>query len=127
MAESADPIIGGTRSAPRFDHQPGYGYVIPSHADLIFCLASYENYFNDVDKHPEADVRQRFLRERCMRAQYVEWLVMVRQNAWDELLRDVRMRKVDPNDEGYLEKHATAVRGLNEALSWSSKYKSSSL
>jgi hypothetical protein len=125
MAETTDPGIGGSVPTPRI-HQPSAapGTEKPTHADLIRLLLTHEDYFVGVENNPEVDVRQRFLRERCMRAQYVEWWVMDRRDAWAKLLHDVRTGKTDPSDEEYMKRHATVVREIDEALSWSSKHTS---
>jgi hypothetical protein len=123
MAETTDPGIGGSEPTPRIP-QPSAapGTEKPTHADLILSLITHEDYFINVEKYPEADVRRRFLRERCMRAQYVEWWVMDRRDAWIKLLHDVRTGNADPNDEEYIKRHDIVVREIDEALSWSSKY-----
>lgn len=123
MAETAaSSSIGGTEMPPRLrpDHQPGL--ESPSNVDLVLSLIDHDDLFDKFDRHPEADVRHRFLRERSKRAHYVEWLVMVRAKALAALEQDVKAGNVDPIDEGYLGRYDTAMAKFDEALSWVSKY-----
>jgi hypothetical protein len=128
MAETngtTDPGIGGSGPTPRICQRPAAPRAEnPTYADLVLSLVTHEDYFVDVNEFPEADVRQRYLHERCMRAQYVEWWVMDRRDAWRKLLDEVRTGKSKPDDEEYKKRHAIIAHEVDEALSWSSKYTS---
>lgn len=124
MANVAGPDPGSdaaTETSPRFHpHAQSLGSSAASYTDLILSLAAHDDHFTDVNKFPEADVRQRFLRERSIRAQYVEWLIMAQASVVKQFHDDVRMQKVDPNDEEICKKHAIAMEKLDEVLKWNS-------
>ncbi|KAF2682479.1 hypothetical protein K458DRAFT_405739 [Lentithecium fluviatile CBS 122367] len=112
MAEAAGPSIGGSETSPHMcsDRQP-------SRADVVLSLIDYEDLFADIDKHPEGDVRHRFLRARTKRARYVESLVFVWENKVATLEQDQKAGKEDANGEGFMNRYETAMDRLDEALS----------
>lgn len=122
-AASSDPgSHSAAETSPHFHLHPQHlESGAASYADLILSLAAHDGYFTDIKKFPEADIRDRFLRERSIRARYVEWLIMVQRSVVDQLHDDVRMQKVDANDEEFRKKHAIAMQKLDEVLRWSSR------
>ena len=120
MANAAGPSIGQSETAP---HQASpssddeLGFRIPSRSQAILSLIGYEDLYSDINNHLAGDVRHRFLDIRAKRARYVEGLVIFRANTLATLEHDVRMRKVDPSTEDFVNSYDAAMEALGEALS----------
>jgi len=91
-------------------------------ADLLRSQTAYLDYFEDIEKHPEIDPRQRFQRLRAHRAGFVETLVWRVSHQLEDLLQDSKNGKVDPDDEATKLRYVKINLDLDKTLSWYSMH-----
>ncbi|KAF2187644.1 hypothetical protein K469DRAFT_103660 [Zopfia rhizophila CBS 207.26] len=95
------------------NHLPSLGPAV-SPADLMRALAQHHDLYNDAARHPEADIRRRFAKERVFRAAFVEWIVDRRFNEVTKLRSE--FEKEGGCDEIWFEKFETSMWRAIEAL-----------
>ncbi|KAJ4294271.1 hypothetical protein N0V90_007961 [Kalmusia sp. IMI 367209] len=97
------------------------GSRTPSLPDLLRALAAHKKLFNNIDEHPEGDVRHRFGHARAIRARYIEFYVRGQERAWDELEDEVTRNKINANDPETIERFENVMIGLDKGLQWISR------
>ncbi|ORY19456.1 hypothetical protein BCR34DRAFT_595422 [Clohesyomyces aquaticus] len=76
---------------------------------------------HDAAVHPEGDVRQRFMSLRYSLSQYVEWRVLRKRHEYNEFVREVKERKINPDAEHVCKRYEKLMLELDKELEWSSR------
>jgi hypothetical protein len=97
-------------------------HLTDNQRNLVLSLATHKPLFNDIDAHPEADVRLRFGRLRAIRAQYVEGKTQDAELDFDQFMEAVRSGKKDAQSAAVQRECDQIMLKVDKYLDWNSTY-----